>query len=464
MEAPFRTPTTAMRWHFADLKAGSSQGDFSVSIQSATWIMTARMLRRSGFGTTGATVDLVLSDGDIKTSVASILETDFANDAGALATPIPVFDTAPARKDHPGPEDEKLLWRRSEELTLWWLRRMITVRQPAAEKLTFVWHNHFATRINAVRSAQLMARQNTSIRENILGDFRTLALAMLTDGAMLRWLNGDQNTAKSPNENLAREFMELFALGHGNGYTEADVREGARALTGWVVNRDESVRFDPERYDARTKTVLGVENEIDSTAFCDIVLAQPKSAEFVARSLWRQLASDTPPDYNTLGRLIDAYGSSRDLKALTATILSAPDFLQGRGTYVNSPVDWFVGLLRTLKVPCDDPRLLRDVARRLDSLGQLPFHPPSVGGWPGGQAWLSTATAGLRMSAASMAAKHGDISSIVDASANERVESVAYMLGIGSLSDQTVTALNRYTRDPEALIAAAANTPEYLTS
>ena len=119
---------------------------------------------------------------------------------------------------------------------------MIAVDQPIHEKLTLLWHNHFATSARKVRVAAYMAAQNQKLRTLSLGDFRTLAYAMLTDAAMLRWLDGQSNTAKAANENLSREFMELFALGHGNGYTEADVREGARALTGWVI---EPRRPDP---------------------------------------------------------------------------------------------------------------------------------------------------------------------------------------------------------------------------
>ena len=124
------------------------------------------------------------------------------------------------------------------ELSDWWLRRMVAVQQPIHEKLTLLWHNHFATSAEKVRFAAHMAAQNQKLRSLSLGDFRTLAYAMLTDAAMLHWLDAQTNTAKAPNENLAREFMELFALGHGNGYTEDDVRQGARALTGWVIRPD----------------------------------------------------------------------------------------------------------------------------------------------------------------------------------------------------------------------------------
>ena len=140
-----------------------------------------------------------------------------------------------------------------------------------------------------------MGEQNRKLRRYMLGDFRDLAYAMLTDAAMLWWLDGRDNIAASPNENLSREFMELFALGHANGYSETDVREGARALTGWKTTPDAATSVVDARHDVRSKTVLGVTGNLDAAAYCDAVLAQPRSAAYVAGRLWQQLASDTRP-------------------------------------------------------------------------------------------------------------------------------------------------------------------------
>src|ERR1700741_1480366 len=159
---------------------------------------------------------------------------------------------------------------------------MVALPQPVHEKLTLLWHNHFATSAQKVRVAAYMVAQNQKLRTLSLGDFRTLAYTMLTDAAMLRWLDGQRNTAKAANENLAREFMELFALGHGNGYTEDDVRAGARALTGWVIDPDGRPPLTPKRHDTGTKTLFGQTRSFDAAEFCDAVLAQPKSAEYVA--------------------------------------------------------------------------------------------------------------------------------------------------------------------------------------
>ena len=309
-----------------------------------------------------------------------------------------------------------------------------------------------------------MAAQNQKLRTLKLGDFHTLAYAMLTDAAMLRWLDGQLNTAKAANENLAREFMELFALGHGNGYTEADVRNGARALTGWVIRPDGQTSVQPRRHDTATKTVLGVTADLDAPGFCDAVLAQPNSAEFVAGRLWQQLASDDAPSPQTLDRLVSAYGRNRDLKALTKAVLTDAEFTNNRATVVNTPAEWLLGVIRTLQVPIDTPQRLRAIKAALLTLGQQPFYPPDVGGWPRGQAWLSTASAGVRMQAATKLAKAGDLSTVEQASPAQRVDAVGYLIGVGAWSDRTAAALKPLAGTPAQLVAAAVNTPEYLTS
>lgn len=426
---------------------------------------TARTLRRIGFGTTGAVVDAVVAEGDLTATIESMLNVPFKDDPGAKATPVPNFQFIESDKQpEPDEASSKVLQDRRIELRNWWLRRMVSVEEPVSEKMTFIWHNHFATSDDVVRDAKLMLKQNESIRDLCLGDFRDLAFRMLTDGAMLRWLNGDSNTAKSPNENLAREFMELFALGHGSGYSEADVREGARALTGWVIPNSEVAILDPERHDSKPKTIFGVSGNHDASAFCDIVLHQPDSPRFIANYLWRKLAAGRAPTSDALGLLVSHYGSQRDLKALTHAILCAPELEEERTKIVSEPINWLIGLLRTLKVSLDDAKLNLAVAKYLKLLGQLPFYPPSVGGWPNAQAWLSSSAPALRIEAATMAAQEGDISYIENISRNERIEAVGYLLGIGSWSDQSAKALAAYTQDPALLVVAAANTPEYLTN
>ena len=435
--------------------------------QSTKWITTARVLRRAGFGVTGPEVDAAAGR-DWLGYVAAMLGSNPDADPGAVATLMPGLEpprppgkgaTPAARRQY-----NQQLFEQRGVLSDWWLRRMVTVGQPVHEKLTLLWHNHFATSAQKVRVAAHMAAQNQKLRTLSLGDFRTLAYTMLTDAATLRWLDGQANTAKAPNENLAREFMELFTLGHGNGYTEDDVRAGAQALTGWVIDPGGRTSMIPKRHDATAKTLFAVTRNFDAAGFCDTVLAQPKSAEYVAGRLWQQLASDEPPSPQALDRLVAAYGPGRDLRALTKAILTDEEFTNGRAAVVNTPVEWLVGVLRAFRVPVDAPARLKMLDATLRTLGQRPFYPPSVGGWPSGQVWLSTASAGARLRAATQLARAGDLSGIESTGAGDRVDAVGYLIGVGAWSDRTVKALQPLVRQPPQLVAAAVNTPEYLTS
>jgi uncharacterized protein (DUF1800 family) len=435
--------------------------------QSTQWITTARMLRRAGFGVTGPGVDAAAGR-DWPGYVDAMLGANPDADPGAVATPIPALPepAAPGKGSTPAARKQynQQLSEQQRVLSDWWLQRMAAVNQPVHEKLTLLWHNHFATSAQKVRVAARMAAQNQKLRTLSLGDFHTLAYTMLTDAAMLRWLDGQTNTAKAPNENLAREFMELFALGHGNGYTEDDVRAGARALTGWVIGANGQTSLIPKRHDSSAKTLFGATSNFDAAGFCETVLAQPKSAEYVAGRLWQQLASDEPPSAQALDRLVSAYGPGRNLRALTKAILTDNAFTGSRAAVVNTPVEWVIGVIRTLRVPIDKPAQLKMVDSTLRMLGQRPFYPPSVGGWPSGQVWLSTASAGARLRAATQLAHAGDLSSIQSTGAADRIDAVGYLIGVGAWSDRTAKALQPLVRQPPQLVAAAVNTPEYLTS
>jgi uncharacterized protein (DUF1800 family) len=395
-----------------------------------------------------------------------MIATDPARDPGALATPVPSFPPVPAPDS--GASKQQRQQRNAQvrdqllSLTTWWLRRMVAVTEPFGEKLTFVWHDHFATAATKVRSAPELANQNATLRRLGLGDFHTLAYAMLTDAAMLRWLDGEKNTAKAPNENLAREFMELFALGHGDAYTEQDVREGARALTGWKIRRDGTTSVSPAQHDDGTKTVLGVTGNLDAAGFCSAVLAQPGSPRYVATRLWGQFVSGDPPPAAVVDRLVAAYGPNRDLAALLAELLSGPHFDQARGTIVANPVEWLIGAVRSLRVPVTDQATARKLVAVLRALGQIPFYPPNVSGWPSGQAWLSTAAADARFQAATVLARAAH-APLPAGSVSSRIDAVSQLLGVGTWSTRSAAALRDAAADPHRLVAVALNTPEYLT-
>ncbi len=242
------------------------------------------------------------------------------------------------------------------------------------------------------------------------------------------------------------------------------MREGARALTGWVIHPGGEPTLVTRRHDHTAKTIFGVTRNFDAEGFCALVLAQPKSPQYVAGRLWQQLASDTPPSPQVLDRLVTAYGPDRNLRALTRAILTDDEFVRSRAAIVNTPVEWLVGVIRTLRVPMDTSARLKMVDSTLRALGQRPFYPPDVGGWPHGRVWMSTASADVRMRAAGQLARAGDLSTVEQAAADDRIDAVGYLIGVGAWSDRTVKALEPLVSNPVQLVAAAVNTPEYLTS
>jgi uncharacterized protein (DUF1800 family) len=439
-----------------------------MSAQSPQWIATARLLRRTGFGTTGPRVDAVVGQ-DWSNYLDGLLDADPEADPGARATPMPIVPSVPPYPTWTAGEDltaavkrwNKLVSDQAEELAEWWVRRIAAVDEPIHEKLTLIWHNHFATSAAKVQFSTYMGAQNRKLRALKLGDFRALAYAMLTDAAMLYWLDGEDNVASSPNENLSREFMELFALGQGNGYTEADVKEGARALTGWTITPDGQTSVVADRHDGRRKSVLGKSGDLDAAAFCSAVVNHPTSAPYVAGRLWQQLASDIPPSPQALGRLVKAYGPSRNLKALTKAILLDQEFVTSAS--VNGPVEWLLGLVRTLGVSLDTPGLPRVALDILTTLGQRPLYPPDVAGWPHGRAWVSTASITTQTWAANQLAERGDISPIEEAAKNDRIDAAGYLIGVGAWTDRTVAALKPFVKNAKDLFTATVNSPEYLT-
>lgn len=426
------------------------------------------MLRRSGFGVRGSEVDSLLEYGGPADYVDSLLNYDSTDDQGAKATPVPTFETIEAPEKGAGDAEvrkyREQLADQMQELSRWWIRRMIATEQPVAEKLTLLWHNHFATSASKVKIASLMAKQNETLRARSLRDFTSLAYAMLTDPAMLVWLDGRGSKVGSPNENLAREFMELFALGHGNGYSESDVREGARALTGWVIRDNRKAQVVAKAHDDGPKSILGSDGEFDAADFCNIVLAQSQSAAFVSNRLWQQLASDSPAPAEVLQRLTTAYGRKRNLRALTASVLTDPDFLERTATVVVGPVEWAVGIARALNTSQGDTKKVDEIVNTLIRLGQRPFYPPDVGGWPHGRAWLSTSAASIRLHAAGKMARDGDLSTVTETAVGDRIDAIGYMIGVGAWSDRTVKVLTPLRKSPHLLVAAAVNSPEYLTS
>ena len=347
-------------------------------MQSADWRATARLLRRTGFGTTGPAVDGANRVG-IAAHVPAILRSDPTADIGARRTPVPTFDAITplgqsASKKEKQQRNQQIRSQLSS-LTAWWIRRMVAVEEPFGEKLTFLWHNHFATAATKVRRPGWLAAQNETLRRAGRGDFRTLALAMLTDPAMLLWLDGQKNTATAPNENLSREFMELFALGHGDGYTENDVREGARALTGWRFRPNGTAYLSARAHDDRVKTVLGVIGNLDTTGFCDAVSGPAGFAPFRGIAVVVPAGFGEPAERSGPRSAGHRLRDQRDLRSLLTAMLTSADFVAAYGTIVIGPVEWLIGAIRALRVPMTDDAAARKAGGGAPDLGPVAVLP-----------------------------------------------------------------------------------------
>ncbi|MFT7679569.1 MAG: hypothetical protein ACI8QC_003573, partial [Planctomycetota bacterium] len=275
-----------------------------------------------------------------------------------------------------------------QEFVGWWLTRMVDGKDPLVERMSLFWHGHFTSSIRTVKRGGAMLQQNEIQRMHALGNFGSLLREMLRDPAMLVYLDNDENEKGKPNENLAREVMELFTLGEGN-YSEQDVVEAARALTGYATSEGE-FRFRMKMHDYGRKSILGIKGRHDAEDLAEILLAQPACADWVARRIVRYLEGlDPTPEraakYGTILR-----DAEYEVRPLLRALFMDPDFYRAEvvGAKVLSPVDFVVGTARRLGIEVH-PKVL-GVATGI--LGQSLLQPPNVKGWEGGMSWLSTAT------------------------------------------------------------------------
>lgn len=409
----------------------------------------AHLLRRATFGPTADEVDEAERAGYDATAERLI------NPAGA--------DTAPAAPGISGLGKDVQIQKAVE----WWLDRMVATPHQYQEKLVFFWHGHWATSYEKVDSTPLMMAQQNVFRQLGRGDFAPFVKAMLRDPALILWLDGQRNTKKAPNENLARELMELFTIGIGN-YTEDDVKAGARALTGWTANKGTgAVKLEPGRFDSGDKTILGQTGKLDADGYVDILMNQPATAKFLAQRLWFRFASGEPPSAEVQNRMAAAYGPGRDLKALTAALLKDPAFPATRGQLVKQPTEWAVGAMRQLGIRPSTS--LTDAERKqfttlLDDMDQIVFRPPSVGGWPDGSAWLTTASVQVRLKLAELLAAKASAAAIERLNAapeQGRMEALSRLLVVDVWTRRTREALTGSVKDVRKLLALGLISPEY---
>jgi uncharacterized protein (DUF1800 family) len=277
-----------------------------------------------------------------------------------------------------------------QQLSAWWAYRMLSTPAQLLEKATLLWHGHFATSAQKVEDAELMFDQNNLLRKYALGDFAQLLLEISRDPAMLIYLDSVTNRKAHPNENYAREIMELFCLGEGN-YTENDIRELARCFTGWEV-KNRKFRFNRYQHDTKSKSFLGRTGNFGGEEGVQIVVDQDAAPQFIAMKLVLFLVMDEPsPSAELLAPLASELRENQMLIAPTVRrILTSNVFYSSRakGRKVRSPVELAIGFLRSLEGSTNSYEL----AEKLQTLGQGLLYPPSVKGWDGGRTWVNSST------------------------------------------------------------------------
>lgn len=350
---------------------------------------TARhLLQRTGFGGRHLQIERVKAL-EVGEFVEDILST--AGGRAAVDSPDWIDDPPPTPSERRANREEFQQRRRERALELksWWFRVMLSTDSPLTERMVLFWHNHFTSSLQKVKRGAALFQQNALFRQHAVGNFADLLRAIVRDPAMLVYLDVHQSERDNPNENFARELMELFTLGEGH-YTEDDIKEAARAFTGWrFVRRTGSLEYSARRHDDGIKTVLGHSGPFAADDIVDILLQEERTAELIVEKLWRYVVSPEVSE-GRLRELSELFRSSGyELRPLLLALFSAPEFLDdsNRGTLVKSPVELLVGTSRLLNVAHDE---LRPLVRFARQLGQDILDPPNVKGWPGGTAWITT--------------------------------------------------------------------------
>lgn len=375
----------------------------------------AHLLRRFGFGASEAELDYY-SQGGLPGAIQKLLNFDSAG-------PMPAFEPQNfmAEKLKGGP--------RLPHVQIWWLLTMCATRRPLEEKLTLFWHHHFATAAMKVDVPVVMYRQNVTIRQHCLGKFQDLLLNLSKDPAMLYWLDNQFNVKGKPNENFAREIMELFTLGIGH-YSEEDVQEAARAFTGWtygvgrrLLDKPRPVstfQFRRELHDEGTKSILGNKGKFDGEDVCGILTGHPETAKFIARKMW-EFFGYLKPEEALVDRLAKTFrDSGLQIRALVRAIMESPEFYSEkcyRKAYKN-PVEFCVATFRQLGIGSALGKQMEQAAaeessagvrrtvagaalqpmlRSTIAMGMEVLNPPDVAGWKLGPDWISSATMVERM-------------------------------------------------------------------
>ena len=430
---------------------------------SSTTRALAHLYRRAGFGATPAEIEAAEKIG-YETSadklLAGLSEPDHAGSALALPQLTPL-----AQANVPGFSYDD--YQEFIALSTWWIDRMIVTDTPLREKLVLLLHEQFPTSYQKVGYADLMYRQNELFRTLGPGSFEELTLAVAQDPAMLIWLDTGTDYKAHPNENFARELMERFTMGVGN-YTEEDVRQSARAFTGWTLDYTTgNFFFNVYDHDGGEKRFLGKTGRWQGQDIINIVTHTTASSKWVVARLWSWLAYPVTTEDPVVADLAPGYKKDLNVTNLLTAILHHPDFVSTRALngLVKQPVEYLVGTLRLLG--------LRTAAFSegtlvylLAALGQQLFVPLNVGGWGQNQYWLSTSASNSQLSLAWNVAQYADLTEILDLNGNPgaQVDAVKKLLAIDAWSDRTYRALWKTADKGSAqeLLVMALVSPEYL--
>lgn len=293
-------------------------------------------------------------------------------------------------------DERKMIQKKQREsirnLNLSWMEEMVKSSAQLREKMAFFWHGHFACRnLNIFYQQQLL----DIIRRNALGNFRDMLHEVSRSAAMINFLNNNQNRKDHPNENFAREVMELFTLGRGH-YTESDIKDAARAFTGWGANVQGEFIFRRFQHDAGSKTVLGITGNLQGDEVLDILLEQKQTATFITQKIYRFFVNDVP-DENKIEWLAERfYQSNYEISKLMEDIFTSEWFYDQKniGAIIKSPIVLLIGIQRILPMEVQNEEALLLLQRLL---GQVLFYPPNVAGWPGGKTWIDSSSLMLRM-------------------------------------------------------------------
>ncbi|WP_109831831.1 DUF1800 domain-containing protein [Reichenbachiella versicolor] len=348
---------------------------------------------RAGFFTSYPEVE----DG-IEMKPEDLYEKALAQSQQYTAINVVEMDTLDYMKMKDMPADEKRRLQQEsrtaiKQLNNDWLEQMANSDAMLRERMSLFWHDHFACSSN--RSFFMQGYLDT-IRKNSIGNFRDLLFGISKEPAMLQYLNNQQNKKGSPNENFAREVMELFTLGRDNGYTEDDIKEAARAFTGWAFNSQGDFVLRKRVHDSDTKTIFGKTGEFEGEDVLDMLLENKQTARYICSKLYKYLVNDQEVDAEKLDLMVNTfYDGNYEIEPVLRLVFTSDWFYAEKniGSKIKSPIDLMVGLRRSLSISYDNWDGQVFIQRQL---GQTLFYPPNVAGWPGGQAWIDSSTLLLR--------------------------------------------------------------------